>query len=122
MMTTQVLALTLSKNQITEIPSDFLHSVHSLQTLVLDFKQLTQVPPVISTLKQLWVFSARGNKITSVHGGICDCPFLRSINLADNDVVDVPWDIGSLQCLEILELKGNARRAAVLGAALPAAH
>ena len=109
MMTTQVLALTLSKNQITELPSDFLHSVHSLQTLVLDFNQLTQVPPVISTLKQLRVFSARGNKITSVHGGICDCPFMRSINLADNDIVDVPWEIGSLQCLEILELKGNAR-------------
>jgi Leucine-rich repeat (LRR) protein len=109
LMTTQVLALTLTKNFIAELPLDFFHSAQSLQTLVVDFNQLTEVPPILSSLKQLRVFSARGNKITSVHGNICDCSFMRSINLADNDIVDVPWEIGGLQCLEILELKGNAR-------------
>ena len=73
LITTQVLALTLNKNQICELPLDFLHSAQSLQTLVIDFNQLTEVPAILASLKQLRVFSARGNKITSVHGGICDC-------------------------------------------------
>lgn len=104
--------LDLSKNDMSETPSKFLHAFEDLQFLNLDKCLLTDVPSfvVAQNLKTLKCLILSRNKINSLEDASKFVHFvsLENLNLADNSLETIHEDIFKpLKKLKIIILRNN---------------
>lgn len=104
--------LDLSKNDMSETPSNFLHAFEDLQLLNLDKCLLTDVPTFIvaQNLKTLKCLILSRNKINNLEDVSKFIHFesLENLNLADNSLENIHEDIFKpLKKLKIIVLRNN---------------
>ncbi len=103
---TDLIALILSENNITEIPKE-LGSLTNLRHLSLDHNQITEIPKELGSLTNLTYLSLDHNQITEIPEELGSLTNLSHLSLAHNQITEIPKELGSLTNLELLCLNHN---------------
>lgn len=101
-------ALNLSGNQIREIPSA-IDQLTQLTSLGLGYNKITKLPQSICNLALLNTLRMQNNALKDIEG-IEKCVGLRILSLTDNQLEDLPDNIGNLTSLTTLGLFRNSLR------------
>jgi hypothetical protein len=110
--------LDLSGNQLTELP-DWLPRLAKLEVVFLSHNKFTHVPEIIGKLPRLRMLGMRGNQIERVSPSALP-PSLIWLTLTDNQIQELPHELGSLSGLRKLLLARNRLR--VLPESIARAH
>ena len=97
--------LNLSGNALSALPDD-LPRLHQLQVLFCSDNQFTEVPAVLGQCPRLSMVGFKANRIRTLPGAALP-PQLRWLILTDNELGELPPEIGSCQQLQKLMLAGN---------------
>ncbi len=97
--------LNLSGNQLTALPSD-LPRLHKLKVLFCSDNPFTHVPEVLGDCAQLEMVGFKANRIAHVPAAALPTR-LRWLILSDNQVSDLPAELGDRPRLQKLMLAGN---------------
>jgi len=106
---TKLKELSLSKNQIAEIPQ----TIEKLQDLeVLNFRdnKLSCFPETITRLKKLKVLKLSKNKIVEIPEAIKKLEQLEELDLSSNRINKIPDEVSFLENLHALNLQENNLR------------
>ncbi|XP_041856833.1 leucine-rich repeat and calponin homology domain-containing protein 1 isoform X2 [Melanotaenia boesemani] len=95
----------LSKNRLTDVPSEVCHLV-ALETLNLYHNCIRTIPDSIITLQSLTSLNLSRNQLGSLPACLCGLP-LRVLNASNNKLVSLPETIGQLQSLMELDISCN---------------
>lgn len=101
--------LYLNNNQITQIPSGFLH-LNNLKVLGLAKNQIAAIPQDISLLKNLYALYLSYNKIIHIPDSFFDLSKLKLLYLDHNQITEISDRISQLQNLVNLDLSNNQIR------------
>ena len=93
--------------KLTELP-DGLGELEHLAEIDLSECRLTALPPVARWVR-LKVLRLDRNNFTALPRGVCGLPQLEELSLGWNPLTELPADIGALQSLRVLQLRGCAR-------------
>lgn len=121
-------SLKLSEN-LTEFPSAIFDLADTLEVLDLSFNKLSTLPPDFGRLKKLKIFFCSENLFTVMPEQLADCPLLdivgfksnqitsvpaKSLNanlrwliLTNNNIAELPKEIGQCTRMQKLMLSGN---------------
>ncbi|SDG07344.1 Leucine-rich repeat (LRR) protein [Pedobacter terrae] len=121
-------SLKLSEN-LTEFPSEIFDLADTLEVLDLSFNQLSTLPADFGSLKKLKIFFCSENLFTVMPEQLADCPLLdiagfksnqitlvpaKSLNpnlrwliLTNNNIAELPKEIGLCTRMQKLMLSGN---------------
>mmetsp|Transcript_25309 Transcript_25309/g.76774 ORF Transcript_25309/g.76774 Transcript_25309/m.76774 type:complete len:726 (-) Transcript_25309:253-2430(-) len=122
--------LGLASNQLTALPAS-LGELAALRTLRLSDNALTELPAAIGGCGALAELSVARNRLHALPDALAQCPLvalnvsanalvwlpkalpvsLRTLQLADNRLTELPTTFGDLRALETLNLSGNRLRA-----------
>ncbi|XP_065840278.1 leucine-rich repeat-containing protein 69-like [Oscarella lobularis] len=94
-------------NEILQLNSTTLGSLHNLTLLNLNDNALRSLPSDISRLKRLQTLSLDRNQLVSLPQEIGQLGELRELHVADNHLTSVPDSIGQLKNLSKLYLRKN---------------
>jgi len=97
--------LDLSGNLLTELPDD-LTRLHKLRVIFCSNDRFTHLPDVLGRMPELTMVGFKANRIRVVSPDSLP-PKLRWLILTDNEVEELPNDIGSCGDLQKLMLAGN---------------
>ena len=97
--------LNLSGNALAALPDD-LPRLHRLQVLFCSDNQFTKVPAVLGQCPHLSMVGFKANQIRTLPGASLP-PQLRWLILTDNQLEELPAEIGHCQQLQKLMLAGN---------------
>ncbi|XP_071800263.1 leucine-rich repeat-containing protein 40-like [Asterias amurensis] len=109
-MMVNLVHLDLRNNAISNLPSEWT-TFSKLREINLSYNRLKEVPAVVFTWTQLENLILGDNQI-----GIIDVPSLKklpkiaSLDLQNNDIMQVPPELGNLETLRSLQLGGNPFR------------
>lgn len=95
----------LSKNRLTDIPSEVCHLV-ALETLNLYHNCIRTIPDSIISLQSLTSLNLSRNQLGSLPACLCGLP-LRVLNASNNKLVSLPEPIGQLHGLMELDISCN---------------
>ncbi|KAI3355856.1 hypothetical protein L3Q82_004226 [Scortum barcoo] len=95
----------LSKNRLTDVPSEVCHLV-ALETLNLYHNCIRTIPDSIIGLQSLTSLNLSRNQLGSLPACLCGLP-LRVLNASNNKLVSLPETIGQLQGLMELDISCN---------------
>uniref|UniRef100_A0A3Q0R830 Leucine rich repeats and calponin homology domain containing 1 n=1 Tax=Amphilophus citrinellus TaxID=61819 RepID=A0A3Q0R830_AMPCI len=95
----------LSKNRLTDVPSEVCHLV-ALETLNLYHNCIRTIPDSIISLQSLTSLNLSRNQLGSLPACLCGLP-LRVLNASNNKLVSLPETIGQLQSLMELDISCN---------------
>lgn len=103
-------SLDLRNNQLSDLPSD-MSSLKELRELVLSCNRFTKLPSVIYSLPKLEILFANDNKIESIDPqGMKQLSALATLDLQNNNIAQVPPELGLCKQIKSLQLSGNAFR------------
>jgi hypothetical protein len=97
--------LNLSGNQLSQLPAD-LPRLHKLKVLFCSDNPFTAVPEVLGECAQLEMVGFKANRIAHVPAASLP-PQLRWLILSDNQVAELPTELGDRPRLQKLMLAGN---------------
>lgn len=97
--------LNLTGNALSELPSD-LARLSRLRILFCSENQFTHLPEVLGECPQLDMVGFKSNRIAQVSGGALP-PRLRWLILTDNEISELPDELGQRPRLQKLMLAGN---------------
>ncbi|KAM4558756.1 leucine-rich repeat and calponin homology domain-containing protein 1 isoform 4-T4 [Odontesthes bonariensis] len=95
----------LSKNRLTEVPTEVCHLV-ALETLNLYHNCIRTIPDSIIGLQTLTSLNLSRNQLGSLPACLCGLP-LRVLNASNNKLVSLPETIGQLHSLMELDISCN---------------
>ncbi|XP_072253518.1 leucine-rich repeat and calponin homology domain-containing protein 1 isoform X5 [Leuresthes tenuis] len=95
----------LSKNRLTEVPTEVCHLV-ALETLNLYHNCIRTIPDSIIGLQSLTSLNLSRNQLGSLPACLCGLP-LRVLNASNNKLVSLPETIGQLHSLMELDISCN---------------
>nr|CAD7455508.1 unnamed protein product [Timema tahoe] len=102
--------LALDRNMLTDLPQE-LATMDKLRELVLSYNKFQDIPECVYDLKGLEILAMRGNKLSTISvAGLARLKRLAVLDLADNNISQVPPQLGNLTQLRTLELAGNGFR------------
>lgn len=114
---TAITVLDLRNNHLSSLPTE-LASCSRLVDVVLSFNRFSELPSVLYKLPKLENIIANDNQIGSIDvDSLRQIPGLACLDLQNNDIAQVPPQLGTLSTLKHLQLGGNSfriPRAAVL--------
>lgn len=97
--------LNLSGNALTELPADFWR-LSRLRILFCSENRFTRLPEVLGKCPQLDMVGFKSNQIAQVSGAALP-PRLRWLILTDNQIAELPAELGRRPRLQKLMLAGN---------------
>jgi len=97
--------LDLSGNQLSSLPANF-DCFQQLRILFCSENQFTTLPDVLGKLPLLDIVGFKANKIQTVPATALN-PNIRWLILTDNEIENIPNEIGQLSRLQKLMLAGN---------------
>ncbi|XP_064604804.1 leucine-rich repeat-containing protein 40-like [Liolophura sinensis] len=103
----QLQSINLSKNALTELPSNLMVVVDTLKELYLGFNRLTSVHQDIGLYLKLTTLDLRNNKLESLPSEMSSLQNLREIILSNNRLPEIPEVLYNLEKLEILFASDN---------------
>ncbi|EDV23314.1 uncharacterized protein TRIADDRAFT_27850 [Trichoplax adhaerens] len=107
---TKLTYLDLGNNQLGNLPIE-MESMTKLREIILSNNRFAAIPSVIYTLSSLEVLLATDNKIESIDvSGLKQLSELSVLDLQNNDIKEVPPELGTLKALKSLQLGGNLFR------------
>lgn len=107
---TNLVTLDLRGNQFKEIPNE-ISKLKSLRELTIADNKLVEIPAGIYELPILENLFANNNKIKTVDPfKIISMRFLSTLNLQNNDILNLPIELGKADHLKSLQLEGNPFR------------
>uniref|UniRef100_A0A8C5EMQ0 Calponin-homology (CH) domain-containing protein n=1 Tax=Gouania willdenowi TaxID=441366 RepID=A0A8C5EMQ0_GOUWI len=95
----------LSKNRLTDVPSEVCHLV-ALETLNLYHNCIRTIPHTVISLQSLTSLNLSRNQLGSLPPCLCGLP-LRVLNASNNKLVSLPETIGQLHNLMELDISCN---------------
>ncbi|XP_035459548.1 leucine-rich repeat and calponin homology domain-containing protein 1 isoform X5 [Scophthalmus maximus] len=95
----------LSKNRLTDVPSEVCHLV-ALETLSLYHNCIRTIPDGIISLQSLTSLNLSRNQLCALPSCLCGLP-LRVLNASNNKLVSLPESIRQLHCLMELDISCN---------------
>lgn len=101
--------LDLSGNALTTLPDD-LHRLTRLKVLFCSNNPFTELPPALGACAALEMVGFKANRIARVPAASLP-PLLRWLILTDNEIAELPDDIGHRAHLQKLMLAGNRLQA-----------
>nr|CAD7203459.1 unnamed protein product [Timema douglasi] len=102
--------LALDRNMLTDLPRD-LATMDKLRELVLSYNKFQDIPECVYDLQGLEILAIRGNQLAAISvPGLARLKRLAVLDLADNNISQVPPQLGNLTQLRTLELAGNGFR------------
>ncbi|XP_076346439.1 leucine-rich repeat-containing protein 40-like isoform X4 [Tachypleus tridentatus] len=106
----RLLYLDLRNNQLNNLPLE-LSTLTLLKEVNLCNNRFEEFPSVIFTFEKLEILLASDNKIRIVNvSGLAKLPVLTVLDLQNNDISNVPPELGKLRQLRSLQLEGNPFR------------
>lgn len=108
----EVKTLELSQNRLSKLPA--LISLTKVESVTIDYNELSSFPIDLCSLLQLKQVSIRFNNITKVPDCICQLTSLESLWLNGNEIVSIPGCLFKMPNLETLFLPDNRIEAANL--------
>ncbi|XP_022251317.1 leucine-rich repeat-containing protein 40-like isoform X2 [Limulus polyphemus] len=119
----KLLYLDLRNNQLGDLPLE-LSKLSTLRELYLCNNRFEKIPTVVFTFDKLEILFASDNRITSINVlGLTKLPILTVLDLRNNNITNVPPELGNLRQLRSLVLEGNPfrnPRPAILAKGTPA--
>lgn len=107
---TKLQYLEISRNCLTDLPSTF-SNLSSLRELVLSNNAFTKIPECIYDMQGLEILLVSDNKITEICvEGLKRLKRLATLDLSNNNISQVPPELGNVKQLRCLELRGNCFR------------
>jgi hypothetical protein len=97
--------LNLSGNALQDLPPE-LGRLHKLRILFASSNRFTHLPDVVGACPQLEMVGFKSNRIAQVSGASLP-PRLRWLILTDNDIAQMPVELGQRPRLQKLMLAGN---------------
>ncbi|XP_052774191.1 leucine-rich repeat-containing protein 40-like [Mya arenaria] len=102
--------LDLRNNMLSDLPSD-MASLKGLREIYLSFNRFTVFPAVLYDLPKLEIVFANDNKIETIDAaGLKKLSDLATLDLQNNNIGNVPPELGLCTQLKSLQLMGNAFR------------
>ncbi|XP_045160568.2 leucine-rich repeat-containing protein 40-like [Mercenaria mercenaria] len=102
--------LDLRNNQLSDLPSD-MASLKEMREVILSFNRFTKLPAVLYSLPKLEILFANDNKIESIDPqGMKQLASLATLDLQNNNIGQVPPELGLCSQIKSLQLSGNAFR------------
>ncbi|XP_064624717.1 leucine-rich repeat-containing protein 40-like [Lineus longissimus] len=102
--------LDLRNNLLSDLPPE-MASLQLLQGIILSHNRLKKLPPVLFQLKKLESLLINDNQISDVDAmAIKSLPVLSVLNLQNNDIMQVPPELGNCTQLRSCLLEGNPFR------------
>jgi hypothetical protein len=101
--------LDLSRNALTSLPDD-LPKLHKLRVLFCSDNPFTHLPEVLGECAQLSMVGFKANRIRTVPGAALP-PSLRWLILTDNQIEELPAELGHCTRMQKLMLAGNRLQA-----------
>ncbi|XP_077981169.1 leucine-rich repeat-containing protein 40-like [Glandiceps talaboti] len=109
-MMVHLTSLDLRNNMIGSLPPD-LCTLVQLREIILSCNQFKELPSVLYSLNKLENILASDNQIKFIDvPGLLRLPALSTLDLQNNDIAQVPPELGNITCLRSLQLSGNAFR------------
>jgi leucine-rich repeat protein SHOC2 len=99
--------LNLMYSRLGELPNKKSYGWHSLKTLILNNNRLTTLPAAILRLPRLENFSATHNGFITIAGSWDKLKFLKTVNLANNALKELPRGLLNNQSLISLNINEN---------------
>ncbi|PIK48423.1 hypothetical protein BSL78_14724 [Apostichopus japonicus] len=116
-MMTSLSVLDLRNNSLSTLPAE-LETLQAMRELVISANRFSEIPPVIYSWTNMENLLASDNQITEINvSGLLKLTKLSTLDLQNNDIRQVPPELGKMESLRSLQLGGNAfrnPRAAVL--------
>ncbi|XP_074641681.1 leucine-rich repeat-containing protein 40-like [Tubulanus polymorphus] len=102
--------LDLRNNQLHDLPED-VKQLHKLREISIAYNRLKSIPKALYGLPKLEILLASDNQIDKLDvTGIKETPVLATLDLQNNNISQVPPELGNCSQLRSLQLEGNAFR------------
>ncbi|XP_071952369.1 leucine-rich repeat-containing protein 40-like [Antedon mediterranea] len=109
-MMVKLTSLDLRCNALSNLPSEF-SSMSEMRELIISSNRFKDLPDVVYTWSKLEVILVSENKITSIDvASLRKLPKLSSLDMTNNDIGEVPPELGLVESLRSLQLNGNRFR------------
>lgn len=103
-------SLDLSINQLSDLPDSFSRLI-TLREINISNNRFRNLPSVLYSLKTLEIILASGNQIQAVEvNSLLPMSSLSTLDLQNNDIAQVPPQLGNVTQLRSLQLEGNPFR------------
>ncbi|KAJ1736256.1 cysteinyl-tRNA synthetase [Coemansia biformis] len=99
--------LDLSRNQLTELPSDTFMDLPNLEHLVLDSNHIVSIPPSVGNLQNLTCLSCANNILSLIPIELARLEKLVTLDLHSNNLKLLPPEIWLMPRLAVLNLSSN---------------
>lgn len=93
-----------------DVDFDLIFNIRSLNALILEWNEITAIPPEIRNLSLLRKLNLECNLIESLPFEISELNFLTEIDLNRNKFTDLPKEVFACQSLECVNLNSNLIR------------
>lgn len=102
--------LDLRNNQLCDLPPE-LQNLSKLRSIILNFNRFKSFPPVLYTLPSLETVLLGNNQVNSVDAALLqNMVLLSTLDLSNNDLLQLPPELGLCSSLRCLSLEGNPFR------------
>ncbi|XP_033107307.1 leucine-rich repeat-containing protein 40-like [Anneissia japonica] len=109
-MMVRLTTLDLRCNALSTLPSEF-NSLKEMRELTISSNRFKELPAVIYTWGKLETILASENQVTAIDvASIRSLPKLSTLDLSNNDIGEVPPELGLIESLRSLQLSGNRFR------------
>ena len=102
--------LNFSNNQLTKIPTE-ISNLGNLREICLSFNKFREIPASLQACEKLETLLINDNQIQEIDvEGLRKLKLLAVLDLSNNDIQQVPPELGTLTQIRSLQLEGNSFR------------